>query len=370
MNSLIAERLNKLRASLSGRDIDTLLILVDANRRYLSGFTGEDTQFDESAGALVINPDRLILATDARYELQAVTEAPLYEVVCYKKGLATELPGILSELKTERLGFESIRMTCRDHRKITEELVKADSGATLVPVENIVESLRIIKEKGEIQELQRALAIAEAAFTDLLDHLEPGLSEKKLAWMMEQRMREAGAEALSFPTIVAAGSNSALPHAIPGDRSIQKGEPLLFDWGARLNGYCSDISRTVVIGKPDRTFEKVFQTVLGAQRAAIEAIKPGMRSKAVDKIARDYIADKGFGDKFGHGLGHGTGLEIHEAPRLSPLKDIELEPGMVSTVEPGVYLPEWGGIRLENMVVVRDNGAEVLNRLDPANFQI
>ena len=188
--------------------------------------------------------------------------------------------------------------------------------------------------------------------------------------MMEKGMREAGADALSFPTIVAAGTNSALPHAIPGDRVINNGEPILFDWGARLNGYCSDISRTVVLGKPDSTFEKVFQTVLDAQRLATDAIKPGISSKAVDKVARDHIETKGFGGKFGHGLGHGTGLAIHESPRLSPLKDIVLEPGMVSTVEPGVYLPDWGGVRLENMIVVRNNGAEVLNRTDPGKYQL
>ncbi len=370
MSSIIADRVEKLRRSLTKSDIDTLLVLVEENRRYLSGFTGEDTQFDESAGALIINADRLVLATDSRYELQAKTEASLFDVVCYKKGLAQELPEILNELKTERLGFESIRMTCREHQKINEELSKSAAGVILVPVEDLVEALRIIKEEQEITALRQALMIAEASFTDLLNRLRPGMTEKELAWMMEQRMRESGAEALSFPTIVAAGPNSALPHAIPGDRKVQAGEPLLFDWGARLNGYCSDISRTVVLGKPDQTFEKIFGIVLEAQRAAIEAIKPGMSSKAVDQIARNYIEEKGYGGKFGHGLGHGTGLAIHEAPRLSPLKDIVLASGMVSTVEPGIYLPEWGGIRLENMIVVRDDGAEVLNRLDPSLYQI
>ena len=370
MNTIIANRVKKLRTSLTTNDIDTLLVLVEENRRYLSGFTGEDTQFDESAGALIINADRLVLATDSRYELQAETEAPLYDIVCYKKGLATELPGILSELKTERLGFESIRMTCREHQKISEELVKNDSGAVLVPVEDMVESLRIVKEEKEVNALRQALKIAEASFTDLLGYLEPGMTERELAWMMEQRMRESGAESLSFPTIVAAGANSALPHAIPGDRKIRTGEPLLFDWGARLNGYCSDISRTVVIGKPDMTFKKVFQIVLEAQKAAIEAIKPGMSSKAVDRVARKYIEDKGYGSKFGHGLGHGTGLAIHEAPRLSPIKDTVLASGMVSTIEPGIYLPEWGGIRLENMIVIREDGAEILNRLDPSHYQV
>jgi Xaa-Pro aminopeptidase len=169
---------------------------------------------------------------------------------------------------------------------------------------------------------------------------------------------------------VATGTNSALPHAIPGSRKIKTGEPVLFDWGVKYNGYCSDISRTVVIGKPDSTFKKVFQTVLDAQRLAIDAVKPGISSKRVDEIARNYINAKGFKGKFGHGLGHGTGLAIHESPRLSPIKDIPLKPGMVSTIEPGIYLPDWGGVRLENMIVVRDESAEVLNQLDPANHRI
>jgi Xaa-Pro aminopeptidase len=180
---------------------------------------------------------------------------------------------------------------------------------------------------------------------------------------MERRMREAGAEALSFPVIVAAGANSALPHAIPRDRPVRRGEPILFDWGARLGGYCSDTSRTLILGTPDAAFTEVFSTVKEAQRRAIAAVHPGAGTKSVDAVARDFIENSGYAGRFGHGLGHGTGLAIHEAPRLSPLRDTVLEVGMVVTVEPGVYLPDWGGIRLENQVVVRPEGAEVLNAL-------
>jgi Xaa-Pro aminopeptidase len=370
LNSSIENRIKRLRESLSEADIDTLLVLVGENRRYLSGFTGEDTLYDESAGALLISEAALILATDSRYELQARNEAPLYEVICYREGLDKELPDVLKRLNTKRLGFESVRMSYMQYQKINEALEKAGFAAELIAVEDIVENLRIIKEETEVDHMRRALKIAEDVFGACLQQLRPGLTEKELAWLLEKGMRESGAEGLSFPPIVASGPNGALPHAIPGGREIQKGEPILFDWGARLNGYCSDISRTVVIDSPDSTFEKVFQTVLDAQRLAIDAIKPGMSSKAVDKIARDHIEEKGFGGKFGHGLGHGAGLAIHESPRLSPLKDIRLEPGMVTTVEPGIYLPDWGGVRLENMVVVRDDGAEVLNRIDPANYHL
>jgi Xaa-Pro aminopeptidase len=367
---LIAERLARLRELLPRTQTDALLVLTDENRRYLSGFTGQDTQFDESAGALLITGNDLILATDTRYELQARNEARLYEVVCYQKGLAEELPGHLKALGTKILGFESVRLSVHQYRKISDAIAQAAVEVTLKPIEDLVEQLRIKKAETEIATLRNALSLAETAFSECVESIKPGMTEKELAWIMEKRIREAGAEGLSFPTIVASGPNSALPHAIPGDRRIRVGEPILFDWGARLDGYCSDISRTVVIGQPDNTFKKVFQTVLDAQSRAIDAIKAGMSSRAVDTIARAHVEKQGFGGKFGHGLGHGTGLAIHEAPRLSPLKDTVLEAGMVTTVEPGIYLGDWGGVRLENMVVVREDGAEVLNRLDPAAYRL
>ena len=370
MENTIEFRINQLRESLAKDNIDTLLVLVGENRRYLSGFTGEDTMFDESAGALIISDSRLVLATDSRYELQAKNESPLYEIVCHQKGLAKELPKIFDELKTKRLGFESIRMSYKQYSEILEEIKSNRLKIELISTENRVENFRIIKSESEIDALRKALSLAESVFTKCASAIRPGLTEKEIAWAMERGMREAGAEAQAFPTIVASGPNSALPHAIPGERKLKAGEPILFDWGARLDGYNSDISRTLSIGPPEEPFQSVFQTVLDAQRMAVEAIKPGVSSKAVDKIARDHIEKKGFKGKFGHGLGHGTGLAIHEPPRLSPLKDIPLEPGMVSTVEPGIYIPDWGGVRLENMIVVREDGAEVMNEIDAANYQI
>ncbi|UCH21932.1 MAG: aminopeptidase P family protein [Deltaproteobacteria bacterium] len=367
---LIENRLAQLRKSIAKENIDGLLVLVAENRHYLSGFTGEDTQFDESAGALIISDANLTLATDSRYELQAKNEASLYEVTTYKESLAKKIPQILDGMQIKTLGFESNRISYKQYNDISRELKKIDSPVKLKPTENLVENLRIIKTDPEIDAIKASLSIAESAFTDCLQIIRPGITERENAWEMEKRLREAGADSLSFPIIVAAGSNSALPHAIPGSRKIKAGEPLLFDWGVKFKGYCSDISRTVVIGKPDKTFEKVFQTVFDAQRMAIDAVKPGISSKAVDEIARNYINARGFEGKFGHGLGHGTGLAIHEAPRLSPIKDIPLQIGMVSTIEPGIYLPGWGGVRLENMIVVRKDGAEVLNGLDVANYQL
>jgi len=369
IEDIIEDRLTGLRKSLFQNEIDTFMVLVEENRCYLSGFRGEDSQFDESAGTLFITDSNCIIATDSRFVLQAETEAPLYETVCYKKGLVEKLPDILGTLNTKRLGFESKRLSYFQYKKIADQFKSAGLSVELVETENVVENLRIIKGQAEIESIQEALSIAETVFENFAATITTGMTEKAVAWALEKRLREAGADALSFPTIVASGPNSALPHAIPGDRQFQKGEPILFDWGVRLNGYCSDISRTLFIGKPDDTFKKVYTTVLDAQRKAVDAIRPGISSKAVDEIARAHIDKMGFKDKFGHGLGHGAGLAVHESPRLSPLYDEPLEPRMVFTVEPGIYLPDWGGVRLENMAVVRENGVEMLNRLDSGNFQ-
>ncbi len=356
-------RIDTVRDSLKKLNLDALLVLVEENRRYLSGFTGEDHQCDESAGALIITAERLVLATDSRFEVQARNEAPLYELKIYRKGLAKLLPDLGRQLSIRRLAFESVRVTVRQYDDLKKEISSAGSNLELVPVEDVVENLRLIKSAEEIESTRAALYLAETVYRDVVRNLAPGMTEKQVAWAMERGMREAGADSLSFPVIVAAGPNSALPHAIPTDRPIAAGEPVLFDWGARLDGYTSDTSRTVILGPPDETFLAVYQTVLEAQQKAIAAIRNGVSSKTVDTVAREYIRQKGFGGKFGHGLGHGTGLAVHEGPRLSPIKETELRTGMIVTVEPGVYLPEWGGVRIEHQVVVEEDGATVLNGL-------
>lgn len=364
MHTFIRDRLARLRDSLPEWKMDTVMILAGENRRYLSGFTAEDTQFDESAGALFINDSSALLATDSRFVLQARAEAPLYDVICYSKGLANELPAIVETLGIQTLGFEAVRMSCALYHKIVTELQGRNLHVNLVEADDMLDPIRILKSEPEIGHIRKALHLAEEAFCRMARMLEPGMSEKQIAWELEKQMRQDGAEGLSFPTIVASGPNSALPHAIPGERRIQPGEPLLFDWGARVNGYCSDISRTLCMGGDDDMFLKVYQTVSDAQRMAIDAIRPGISAKAVDAVARNHIDQKGFGDRFGHSLGHGVGLAIHEHPRISPTSDRLLEPGMIFTVEPGIYLPDWGGIRLENMVRVTEDGAEELNGLD------
>jgi Xaa-Pro aminopeptidase len=363
MNQLIEQRITDLRKILAEKNIDTFMVLVGENRRYLSGFTGEDGQFDETAGVLFITDSRLVFATDSRFELQAAREAPLYDTFVYRESLPKSLGGILGDLNTRRLGFESARMAVSQYREIEKEIGEHRIPVDLIALEEIVEKQRVVKQTPEIEATKNALALAERVFVSVVKTLEAGMTEESVAWAMEKGMREGGAQALSFPTIVAYGPNSALPHAIPGDRPLKEGEPILFDWGARLDGYCSDTSRTLILGKPDDTFKKVHQTVCDAQKMAIDAIKSGVSSKTVDAVARNFIDKSDFKGTFGHGLGHGTGLAIHEAPRLSPIKETILESGMLVTVEPGIYLPEWGGVRIEHQVVVRDDGAEILNEL-------
>jgi Xaa-Pro aminopeptidase len=365
LDSIIHKRITTIRQDLAEKEIDALMVSVQENRFYLSGFTGEDTQFDESAGVLIISDRYLVLATDSRYELQAQTEAAGFDIHCYKSGLAKELPEMAKSLGIRRLGFESVRLSHKNHSAYADALGKQKPPVELIPVENMVEALRQIKSEDEIQHITNALRLAEKAFSHVLDTLRPGMTEKQAAWDMEKAMRETGAQGLSFPVIVASGPNSALPHAVPTDRQMNRGEPILFDWGARLNEYCSDTTRTVVMGEPDDRFKKVFETVVAARDMAIAAIRTGASGTQVDKIARDHIDKNGYTDKFGHSLGHGTGLAVHESPRLSPIKDDRLESGMVVTVEPGIYLPGWGGIRMENQVVVRRDGAQVLNDVTP-----
>ncbi len=368
MDSLYQDRCLRVRKQLSKKKLDGMIVSIQENRKYLSGFTGEDTQFDESAGALIISDAHLMLATDSRFLLQAHLEAPLFEIYQYEKGLAKELPEILQGINVKRVGFESRRISFFQYREMLKELGEKGIAAELMPADDLTENLRLIKDRSEINHIKKALDLAETAFKNVAQTIRPGMTEKEVAWSMEVRMREAGGEGLSFPTIVASGPNSALPHAVPGDRRIKEGEPILFDWGVRLNGYCSDTSRTIVLGPPGSDFLKIHETVRIAQEKAIDAIKPGISGKAVDAIARSYIDDQGYKGKFGHGLGHGIGLAVHEGPRLSPLSTSVLEPGMVVTVEPGIYIADWGGVRIENLVVVREYGAEVLNVLDTSFY--
>lgn len=366
MEHLIKKRLKSFITRMLEKDIDTFLVLIPENRYYLSGFTGEDAGCAESAGALVICSDHSVLATDSRFILQAKTETTGFDVQCYKKGLARLLSDILQKMKTRRMGFESEKMTISMLSAIKGKIEDRGLSIDLVETIGLVEEMRAIKSEKEIDKIKKSCAVADKAFTSFINFISEEMNEKKAAWELEKAIREHGADCLSFPVIAASGENSALPHAIPGTRKFRAGEPLLFDWGARLDGYCSDATRTLVIGKPDARFTEVFNAVYDAHMKAFDAVRPGMTTSKIDEIARDILSARGLADFFGHGLGHGVGIAVHEPPSLSPVPEREaiIKENMVFTIEPGVYIPGWGGVRLENMVIVEKDRAVPVNTID------
>ncbi|MBI9092752.1 MAG: aminopeptidase P family protein [Desulfobacterium sp.] len=367
--SIIKERIQRIRKRFTDL-FDTLVILSDENRYYLSGYTGEDGSYDETAGILIITQNDLILATDSRYDTQAKNETDLYTVHCCKNSLAKELPGLLKSVGAKRVGIEGARLTYQQYQKICDALSTSELSIEFTPADDTLRPLRINKDQGELSKIKAVLAIAERAFLEFRTKIHVGMTEKEAAWLLEQTMRQMGADALSFPVIAASGPNSALAHAIPGERQFKAGEPLLFDFGAKLDGYCSDTTRTLVIGEPDNRFTEIYDILFHAQQLAVDAVRTGVEASAIDKIARDYIDATIYNGRFGHSLGHGVGLAIHEEPRFSRFDHTLLEPGMIVTVEPGIYIPEWGGIRLENMIQVTDQGAEVLNTMDYREFRL
>lgn len=362
MNSRVyEERIEKLRKRMSESNIDTVMICSDENRLYLSGYTGTDGSYDETAGILVITGKDLILACDPRYDQQAKEEAKMYSVVCCRKSLFEEMPSILESVSACRIGIEDARLTLKDYNEFIREVEQKGLNMDTVPCNRILKDLRIQKDEAEIGLIRKALKVAESSFLQFRKMIDRGMTEKDAAWLLERLMRENGAQAVSFDVIAASGPQSALPHAIPGSREFRPKEPLLFDFGAKVDGYCSDTTRTLIMERSEPEFEEIYNTVFEAQKLAVEAIRPGIKASEVDGIAREYIDSTKFKGKFGHSLGHGVGIAIHEAPRLSRLDHTPLESGMVVTVEPGIYIPGWGGIRLENMVLVTEDGAEVLN---------
>lgn len=342
-------RLERLREKFDTLELDAFLVSSPENRRYLSGFLG-------SAGYLVISRDAAVLATDFRYTEQAEMQAPDYRVDRISGGLGW-MPELFKELGVKRVGFEAGFMTVALHSAIVNAL-KEDEGArevSLVATSQFIDPLRAVKDPDELALMTRAMAIADHAFAVVSPTIEVGETEESVAWRMEWAMREAGAEALAFDTIVASGPNAAKPHHHPTDRRIGAGEPVVMDFGARYMGYNSDMTRTICLGEPDEMFRIVYDTVLNAQLTASVTVTPEMTSGEADSIARDIIEKAGYGDRFGHSLGHGIGLAVHEYPRVSPRCDDPLLDGTIFTIEPGIYIPGWGGVRIEDTVVM-ENG--------------
>jgi Xaa-Pro aminopeptidase len=355
MSLKVENRLLKLRQLLVEKELDAILISQPENRRYLSGFDG-------SSGFLLITAQDTVLATDFRYIEQARIQAPNYEIFLISDNMADWLPKMVAGWGLRGLGFEAGNITFAMYRELTNILGKAQSQLRLIPVNGLVESLRAIKEPEEIEFITKAIEIADGAIEYVEDIIGPGMSERDVAWEIEKFLREKGSEAVPFDIIVASGPNSALPHAKPSPRLIGSGEPVVIDIGAKIGGYSSDLSRTICLGTPDDTFKKVYDTVLGAQLAALAIISGGMTGGEADSLARTVIEEAGYGEAFGHGLGHGIGLAPHEQPRLGPNSADLLASGMVFTIEPGIYLTGWGGVRIEDVAVMENDKIRVISK--------
>jgi Xaa-Pro aminopeptidase len=351
--AVFAARLTRLRERLAEQGVDALLVSQPENRRYLSGFTG-------SAGVLLITAERALIATDFRYYEQAGIEAPLFELVKVVSTFVEVLPEMLARQPVARLGFEADHATFAD----VQAWMAAAPEVEWVPIRELVLELRSVKDAVEIDALREAIRLTDEALAVALAQARPGMTEQELAWLIESTMRTRGAPAVAFEIIVASGPNGARPHARASEAPLPAGQPIVIDMGAKVGGYCGDLTRTVCLGRPadpDRFWE-VYNTVLRAQQAAEAAIHPGLTGKEIDAVARDVIAEAGFGEYFGHGLGHGVGLAVHEMPRLGRSFLAPVVAGNVVTVEPGIYLPGWGGVRIEDVVLVTENGVEVLTK--------
>jgi len=317
---------------------------------YLTGFTGE--------GALLLSMKGTSLMTDSRYTEQASREVPGLPVKEIKGDYLKEVTTMLKARKLKRVAIASKRMTHYVVKKLRELF-----GGEIIAFEDPVMALRRLKDPEEIARIREATRLTEASLTSLLGEIKIGVSERELALRLEVIMRKNGAEKIAFDLIVAAGENSALPHYQPGERTLRQGDLLLFDIGAQLDGYCSDMTRVFAVKEVLPQAREIYELVLRANQAGIKAIRAGASGVAVDTVARDVIAQAGHKEHFGHGLGHGVGLEVHEGPRLSSLSKDTLQPGMTVTVEPGVYLPGFGGVRIEDLLIVTKNGSEVLTSL-------
>ena len=355
MSLKTGNRLQKLRQKLAGKEIDAIFVSQPENRYYLSDFDG-------SSGYLLITEKTAILATDFRYIEQAKIQSPDYEIFKINGEVADWFHSLLSGQNITRLGIEGGHINLTFYQQLAEAVARQSSPLQLLPVDGLVESLRAVKEPEEIELISQAAGISDNAAKYAEEIIHAGISEKQLAWEIEKFLRENGSEAIPFDIIVASGPNSAMPHARPTQRVINPGEPIVIDIGARVKGYCSDLSRTLCLGAPDNTFRKIYDTVLDAQLTAMSIIKEGFTGEQADNIARRVIEQAGYQDAFGHSLGHGIGLAPHEAPRLGPGSTEILTSGMTFTIEPGIYLPGWGGIRIEDLVVLDNGKVKVISK--------
>ncbi|MEC9451086.1 MAG: aminopeptidase P family protein [Chloroflexota bacterium] len=343
-------RISYLRDKISESDIDTLFISNKDNIRYYSGFTG-------TFAFLLISKEKSIIITDSRYTLRAEEESPDYEIYQLKSG-DNWIENSTNITKTKIIGYEGDHVSVNLLNQLKKRAEKINAWKDFS--EKITLG-RIIKSEEEVRILQETINISDSAFNTVSKKINIGMTEKDVAWEMEKEMRELGAESPSFDTIVASGINGSKPHHSPTDKLINNNEAITIDMGAKYKGYCSDLTRTIFIGEPDEKFKKIYTTVLRAQLISMETAQPEMTGEEIDKIARDIIAAEGYGEYFGHSLGHGVGIEIHENPGVGPNSKNSIKPGMVYTIEPGIYIENWGGIRIEDMVIMTESGNNLIS---------
>lgn len=337
-------KLEKLRNLFGQLDIDGMLVTSSANLQYMTGFTG-------SSGLAVISKERAAFITDFRYTEQAKTQVKGFDIIEHGGSLIQTAADTILEYGIKKLGFEQNSMTYGTYASYQAVLQEAE----MVPVADSVEKLRLIKSSEEIKILEEAAKIADDAFEHILTFIKPGISEISVANELEFYMRRQGADGSSFDMIVASGVRSSL-HGVASGKLIEKGDLVTLDFGAYYKGYCSDITRTVAVGEPSDKLKEIYQVVYDAQALGVLHIKPGMTGKEADALTRDHITAKGYGQYFGHSTGHGFGMEVHESPGLSFRSSAVLEPGMAVTVEPGIYIPEVGGARIEDDIIITEDG--------------
>lgn len=343
------EKVSRLRKQFDRLGIDGLLITNGQNRRYLTNFTG-------TYGVVLVSRDGAKLFTDFRYTTQAQEQAADFEIVFLsaKESVYSEVARQAEAMGITKLGFEEENVTFALHRKYSEAI-----SIPFIPTSGVIEGLRMIKTAEELTIIRKAAQIADAAFAHMTTFLRPGITELAVSNELEMFMRKEGASGSAFDIIVASGHRSALPHGVASGKLIEAGDMVTLDFGALYQGYRSDITRTVAVGAPDEQLKDIYEIVLEARNRAVAGIRPGITGKEADSFARDYITEKGYGERFGHGMGHGVGLDIHEEPFMSTRCTTVLQEGMILTVEPGIYIPELGGVRIEDDLVVTENGNEV-----------
>lgn len=338
-------KINKLREVMNEKGLEAVVILSPYNRRYLSGFTG-------TSGSLLITQDKSLLITDFRYIQQANDQAQDFEVINQEGPMLSKINDLIKEGQYKNVGVESHLITYNEYQALNTDAVELSS------IESVIETIRMVKDEFEIKLIHKAADIVDETYEHILKWVKPGMTENEVNNEMEMFMRSKGATCSSFDTIVASGHRGALPHGVASNKVIEEGDMITLDFGALYEGYVSDVTRTFAIGQPKEEMKKIYNIVLEAQLTALEQIKPGMTGKEADTIARDIIKSYGYGEQFGHSLGHGIGLEVHEGPALSQKSDIVLEENMCITLEPGIYVDGLGGVRIEDDVLVTKNGLQ------------